>query len=343
VWSSRRLHDEGFPCRLGAYALHCFLDFKIESSDDDHPYEQLAERLGDRGVPSIDNALGQWVMAPVVEPLRRLTEPELLRRLADGSTFAAAADELRELAVADVSSLAAAAAERIGARDESVEVACSIYIDLEAALALGGVDQMTDVAGEGPGSKSLAPAPSSPQDWLLVIAWILVRHLGSLDGEGESRERSRSLFEEWYLRAAVGDRLHELGPSQETAQRHAAIIDLLLAADGWDCASEDLDGSFDLAVRSILNTAGGQRRLGVNRYGGELWFNGEAFEQLAAGLAMTAAVTAIRSGGAAFQERLRSIVECVERGRAVASESGYRLADLLELLAGSDTSGPPER
>jgi glycosidase len=343
LWSSRRLRDEGLPCRLRAYGLHCFLDFKTVYSDGERPFDQLAERIGDRGVPSIDSALGQWLMAPVVEPLRCLTPPELLELLASDASFGAAADELRELAVIEVARLAEAAAERVATPEAARGVERSIHIDLEAALALGGIERAVDAIDAENVSPPLAPAPSSSEEWLLVIGWIVARHLGSLDGEREALERSRSLFEQWYLRAAVGDRLHEIGLPQETAQRHAAIIDLLLAADGWDSATDNLDESFGAALRSILNTAGGQRRLGVNRYGGELWFNGEAFELLAAGLAMTAAVSAVRSGGAEVEARLRSILECVERGREAASESGFRLAELLELLAGSDTSGSPER
>ncbi len=80
--SCRQLRDDGMRLDLGAYQLHCFVALREVVSDEEHPWAELATELDGVGVRSLDEALGVRVMAPILDPIRRLLETSTLRDLA---------------------------------------------------------------------------------------------------------------------------------------------------------------------------------------------------------------------------------------------------------------------
>ena len=79
---SRELHDQGLYIELGAYKCHVFLDFREVTDGADRRYGRLAEYLGGRGVPSIEEALREIFLAPLREPFRALVNAGRFRALA---------------------------------------------------------------------------------------------------------------------------------------------------------------------------------------------------------------------------------------------------------------------
>ena len=82
---ARALRDGGLRVSLGAYRCHVFLGFREhrDSDGDGQPWSRLAAELGERGVPSLDDALRDLELAPVHDALRRTVVdpgrlPELL-------------------------------------------------------------------------------------------------------------------------------------------------------------------------------------------------------------------------------------------------------------------------
>jgi hypothetical protein len=67
---------------LGPYGCHVFLDFREVTEYPDGRYAQITAYLGGRGVPSIDIALREMFLQPVLTPFRELVSAATLRELA---------------------------------------------------------------------------------------------------------------------------------------------------------------------------------------------------------------------------------------------------------------------
>ncbi len=151
----RQLREDGLRLDLGAYELHCFVALREVVSDEGHPWAELATELDGSGVRSLDEALGVRVMAPVLDPIRRLLETSTLRDLAAPVTSVDAIARLRESAAEEVDAVVAAAAERAGFQGSLTAVEAAMLTDLEALLALAPL-----VGEEAPGV-----------GWLTIRPW----------------------------------------------------------------------------------------------------------------------------------------------------------------------------
>jgi len=328
--SCRELRSEGLHLELDGYRLHCFLDFRIVKDDGDRPYERLAARLGGRGVPSIEEALGQLVLSPVLEPLRRILAEPILLALALPDSASEASAELRKVASTEVATYLAAVAWHAGSGASRTEIERSILVDLEAALALPQLAASWgsgEAKVEGTAARLLGEALGSPEGWLILLSWILVRRLGELSDRDDMRELSRSRLEEWHVGSALADLAQSLGGSREDARRAVAVIDLMIAGGG-----REFGVGRDAAVLvEIFASPSGQRFLGVHRYGDALWFNREAFMELVRWMMTTAAVAAIADGAEDVRSRIVEIQRAVDSVVSAGEDSGYQLNGFLEM------------
>ncbi len=71
LYPNRRLHEEGLYLELGPYQRRVFLDWR-EVRDPDGSYARLAQQLGGRGVPSLEEARQAVWFEPLHLPLRAL-------------------------------------------------------------------------------------------------------------------------------------------------------------------------------------------------------------------------------------------------------------------------------
>jgi len=330
----RSCHDlsvDGLHLDLDAYRLHCFLDFRIVEDSAERPYGRLAARLGARGVPSVDEALGQLVLSPVLEPLRRILADSIVRGLAspDGGNEASA--ELRKMASTEVATYLEAVARHAGFGASRKEVERSILIDLEAALILPQLVvslKTGETQAEGTAARLLGEALESPEGWLILLSWILVRRLGELSERDDVRELSRSRLEEWHLGSAIADLAQSLGEAPEDARRAVATIDLMIAGGGRESGV----GRGAAALVEIFASPAGQRFLGVHRYGDALWFNREAFMEVVRWMTTTAVVAAIAGDAEEAHQRIEEIRRAVDRVVSAGEDARYRLNEFLEFL-----------
>jgi len=328
------LRSEGLYLELGAYRLHCFLDFREVTDDERHPYRQLAAQLDGRGVPSIDEALGQLVLSPLLDPLRRLLDESILHGLSSPDSAEDAGAALLRVAGTEVSAYLEAAAHRAEAEAGHAEIERSILADLENLLAV-----MEIVRKSGEDGESSAPATSDhfdvlagPGGWATVLVWILVRRLGELRGGEDALELARSWLNEWYVGSTLADLLIRLGEDREAARRHVLAVDLMLAGVGWEKRSEDPASGLHELVVEVFASPEGQQFLGVHRYDDVLWFHREAFERLAGWFIVTAAVDSITGDVDMSTEVITNLGRAIERLLATAERSGYRVSDLLEAV-----------
>jgi glycosidase len=79
--NSQELVRQGFYVELGAYDCRVYLDFRLVQDDPEGNYARLAARLAGGGVPSIDEALREMVLEPLLIPFRELVNPGMFRWL----------------------------------------------------------------------------------------------------------------------------------------------------------------------------------------------------------------------------------------------------------------------
>jgi glycosidase len=327
--SCRELRADGLHLDLDAYRLHCFLDFRIVTDGEDHPYERLAGRLCGRGVPSIEDALGQLVLSPVLEPLRSILAEPIVRGLAFPDSADEASAELRKVASTEVAVYLEAVARQAGSGAPRAEIERSILVDLEAALALPQLvasSELGETRVDGAAARLLGEALENPQGWLILLSWILVRRLGELSERDDVRELSRSRLEEWHVGSALADLTQSLGATRDDARRAVAAIDLMIVGGGRESGV----GQDAAALVEIFASPAGQRFLGVHRYGDALWFNREAFMELVRWMMTTAAVAAIADGKEEVRLRIDEIQRAVDWIVSAGEDSGYQMEEFLE-------------
>ena len=328
------LRSEGLNLELGAYRLHCFLDFREVRGDDRHPYHQLATQLDGRGVPSIDEALGQLILSPVLEPIRRLLDEPVLRGLSSTDGFGEAGAALLRSAGTEVGAYLEAAAHRAEAEVGRAEVERLIVADLEAVRAVVEVLRGPEEE-DGPiarMTRHLVEGFAEPGFWATVLVWILIRRLGVLTEPENARELARGWLDTWYVGSTLADLLTDLGMTREAARRHVTAVKLMIAGAGWDKRAEDAaSGLRDVVVEAISDPEG-QQFLGVHRHDDVRWFNREAFEELARWLMVTAAVDSVTGDGAASETAVVELDRTIEPLLAIAERGGYRVKALLEAI-----------
>ncbi len=337
--SCRELRAEGFLFDLDGYRLHCFQDFREIAEDEDHPWSELAVHLDGRGVRSIDDALGQWSMAEIVEPFRRLLSPEILIRLASDDDREDAVAELLEVARTEVAVLLDAALSATGGKagTSTSPVESRILTELEAVLELA---QHARGPEKGRGEEDswlvdLSEALGDPVAWVTLLAWVLVRHLGEVDGRGDRHEMARKRFIEWHLRSALIDLVIALGRSEDDGRRAALALDLMIETVGWRSKAKGLEG-IGPALAEIAGDEKGQQYLRVNRHADVLWFQREAFEELLRWMILAWVSDGIVEDSEGAPATIATTSAVWETLLLAAENSGFRVAGFIEILIAAD-------
>ena len=333
--SCRELRSDGFSLHLDAYRLHCLLDFREVAEDENHPWSALAAHLDGRGVRSIDDALGQWRMAELLQPFRRLLLLERLGRLASADDREEAIAEFLEVARTEVAALLDAALSAVGGGDgtSTAPTESRILTDIEAAFELVRFTQRRGpVRAVKPGwMAGQSEAFGDPVAWATLATWLLVRRLGEIGGHGKAGATARERFAEWHLRSALVDIVMALGRSQDDGRRAALAVDLMIETVAWRSKNRGLAG-LGPALSEIVSSPSGQRYLRVNRHDDVLWFRSEAFEELLRWMMLAWVSDGIveDSEGAAADIVATAAVWDVLVG--AAKESGFRVTGFIEVL-----------
>ncbi len=148
IAESRQLATRGLYVALGAFKYHVFWEFREVHDSHERPYRALAERLGGRGVPSIDEALTDLLHAPVHDAIREA----IALRIADSDSdsdsdacprwrAALEAVELLEEATAQGDAITAFRLDRVLGEDTAL---VRVLLRARSVGGLRGVDALLD-------------------------------------------------------------------------------------------------------------------------------------------------------------------------------------------------------
>ena len=295
------LRERGLFVQLQAYSCHVFVDWHEVRDGSARLYRRVMERLGGRGVASIEDAIRVLELEPVHAPVRRLV--------------LSPPDDVRAAALDLVAALRDATGARRGRRD--TEVADTIE-RRRAALEETAQSSTPAIAG-GLAEGSTARAA--------LLAWTVVGSIGVIGDASDAGATSRAWFDELRLAPVLANAFRELGPDEGGAWTAVSRVRVLLALEapstarfGGPAVRRLLEGWFaDAELRGFL---------GVNRHDGVTWFNKESFDEL---LWWWQVLTAVDGPPAA----LGPVARLVERLRAAGLESGFEVDRLLEIAVRS--------
>ena len=140
-------------------------------------------------------------------------------------------------------------------------------------------------------------------------------------------------MDEWLLGKIVAGALQDLGLDEAAAWWAVGTDKILINHQGWfELAASPEDRAYQVLV-SWLRDSEVQQFLRVNRYGGVLWFNGEAFDQLLAWMLTVATVSISADAERSPEEIAQDVVDCyevIEKLKRAAESSEFQVVKLME-------------
>ena len=286
IRSSEEIRDKGLYFELNAYEYHVYMDFRQVPDNLHGQYAQINQYLQGRGVPSIEEALQELMLSPILNPLRELINRRELEMVAQARLTDEQAKpntERMQIHTEKFKYLMDAISQFTHTQADIKPIVREQNRGLDALLKL----PVYEVHFPFPGSKQYQQALSyiktgldaEPWTWYVFILWNDLRLIGKvITTEDQFAEISRSWLEEWGILKSVRSELERLGMDPQQCYRAETILKLLVQQQNWVRSAQQasalalLEAWFAQAeIRSFLN---------INRHRGKLWFNKEAFEDL---------------------------------------------------------------
>jgi hypothetical protein len=355
---NRDLHHHGLYVELAAYKYQVFLNFRQVFDDESAQYARLAASLGGRGVPSMDIALKEMHLAPVLAPFRELVNPGMLNWLIANRWHSAdfqdadfdRGDFIKAIAEFEDKSanLLEAINLEIDGTGDPETIAAEMASDLRVILALPVLKEIFPEFESSEYMPAIAFLNMGLTDdaddeladtavWATLIAWSIVRRLGKALSEVDFAEQSRTWIDEWLFGKIIGETLEGMGVSAEFTRQQVALVRLFTTVPGLYIPETADDESMAAAVlRTWLADPDVRAYLYIHSYNDIDWFNKERFESLCWWAFVMSAVRAHKAlSGSDPQDAMvcDTLLACYNVAETLlnaADESGYRVDKLLE-------------
>jgi glycosidase len=345
--SNALLRDQGLYLELGAYRCQVFLDPRQVRETAEHPYRQLAAHLDGRGVPSIDDALGELRLELVRRPFEELVNADLFGRLIEaGSSQSGEGPDPELLTEVEVRvrRLAEAAQHFAGGTAPTEPVVRASMSRITALLRLVPTGRAVDAAGVTapapalPGTEAASETAaryldSQPLRWVALLGWAVMSPLGGLVGPNPAA-LSRAWFDNWRFDRSLGQAIVGLGLGVEAAGLAARLTRALIAHER--SLASTARQSPGTTLGELLEDGGVRELLEVNRHQGVDWFSRERFNDLVGGLLSVAVVLIAADATLGPAEAARKVATCHQVAaslREAERRSGYQ----VEKLVGMET------
>jgi len=251
--------EKGLRIELGAYQHHVFLDWRDLREDATHPWAELCEMLGGRGVASLDDALRDLRLKPVHDALRALLTPEAAEHLA---AVAAGTSRNRDAKLVTPAQRLGTPARAVVARVEAEHLRALLehvqallgaeeyahlrrvpvpdwrqHLDsvlesferqLEAAVRIPELERQFTVSWPA-AAKAVLPTRETPSEtaiaiWGTVLAWSVMHAIGTFLRPADPNRGAARAFEALRLREPMAEAFRELGWHDEKRWQAAARV-----------------------------------------------------------------------------------------------------------------------
>jgi hypothetical protein len=357
--SGRELCRNGLYVELEAYKCHVFVDWREMQDNEWHQYAHLANYLGGRGVPSIEEALREVFLQPIPYPFKEMVNADTFRRLMDGRVtepdgeldadlVAEVQDKTQHLLREMKRFLEGDGDDEATLESQTDAIATEVRLKLEASLQLPILGDRFPLPRsrkyKAAGDLLREQLGDDPAAWGTLFGWLFTHALGKVAaGAGPERDtidyaaQSRSWIDEWLLGKIMAGTLQDLGLDEAAAWWAVGTVKILINHQGWCDPDGGAKPSAHQILTSWLRDSEIQQFLRVNRYGGLLWFNHEAFEQLLRWMLVVAVVDISADPERSPKEVAQEIVACYDviKSLVQAEEaSEYQVVKLMEAAQG---------
>jgi len=298
--SCRDIHERGLWLTLDAYQGHVFWEFRELREGVSGQWRRLAERLGGRGVVSLDDALIELQLEPVHAPLRALFDDGHVATVLDGTAADRDLDALEDRLAA----LLAAIANATAVAGDAITTAARIRDEAAAAYA--------DAAG-----------PLSREDRAALLGWLVLSRIGELAPGADVAATSLAWYDELRMAPVIAAGFRSAGVDEAASWWVADQVRVLLALPRPSgIRGRGRNGDLRL-IEAWLTRDTVRAAMGVNTWEGVEWLDRDRFANL---LRWAARLDAIEKGG-------RPNRKVVDRLTTAAEAAGYRIDALLASLA----------
>ena len=341
IRSTEEIRDKGLYFELDAYQYHVFMDFYEIEDHGSGQYNQLTGYLDGRGVPSIDAALKEVMLAPVLHPLQSLVSPDYLKMI-----FKSRITQSDKIINSD---LLNTHNEKYQYLIQSIDNFTHSHADVELIVreAQRGLEAILKL----PVFEERYPFPGSikyqamltytqrnlasyPFVWYLLILWNDLRLIGKvITDKPEFAEISRGWLDEWGILRYLENVLIESGLDAGQAQSGMTILKLLTSQQNW---IDEINNATALTLmENWLSVEEIRTFLNVNRYHEKLWFNKEAFESMLWWMMTIGLISKMSIPKMSLTEALEDLLQAyglITTLHEAEEDSEYQLEKLLEGL-----------
>jgi hypothetical protein len=298
--SCRDIWDRGLWLSLDAYQGHVFWEFRELPDGSAGQWRRLWERLGGRGVPSLDDALRELQLEPVHVPLRALFDGGHVTAVLDGSAGAPDLDVLEDR----LATFLVAVGTATGVHGDPIEVAARIRDEATVAYR----DAAEDL---------------SQEDRAALLGWLVLSRLGAIAPGSDVAATSLAWYDELRLAPIIASGFRTAGLPEAEAWAVADLVRVLLALPR-PSAVRGRGRAADLRLVERWLAHGPVRAaMGVNTWEGVEWLDRDRFAAL---LGWAVRLDAIETGRTPD-------LKLVRRLSTAAEAAGYRVDTLLAALA----------
>ena len=338
---TEEVRDKGLYFELDAYQYHVFMDFYEVDDNGAGQYTQLAGYLNGRGVPNINDALRELMLAPVLHPLQSLFSPESLKALFKSRIFQPDKKLNPELLTihAEKFRYLIQSIERFTHTSADIEpIIREAQRGLEAILKLSVFEDRYPFPRSKKYHAMLAyiqqNLASYPFIWYLLILWNDLRLIGKvMTDKPEFSEISRGWLDEWGILRYLENVLMESGLDAGQAQSGMTILRLLTSQQNW---IGEIQAANALALmENWLSTEEIRTFLNINRFHEKLWFNKEAFESMLWWMMTIGLISTVAIPEMSLTEALEDLIEAYGMISALhdaEEDSEYQVEKLLDGL-----------
>ncbi|MGH2473881.1 MAG: hypothetical protein ACRDIL_01350, partial [Candidatus Limnocylindrales bacterium] len=322
VRSCRDLWERGLHLTLDAYQGHVYWEFREIVDGSAGQWRRLAERLGNRGVPSLDDALRELQLEPVHAPLGAVfVGGEVAAVL--GGTAGRSDLEVLETRLATV---LAAIVDATGVGGDPGTTAGAIRRDVAAVYpALEDTPALDDAA-----EPATAEGPLAPIDRAALLGWLVLSRLGSLAPGSDVGATSAAWYDELRLAPVIAGGYRSVGLDERAAWAVADLIRVLLYLPRPSTIRGRGSAADLRLLDQWLSREPVRSAMGVNTWEGVEWLDHERFATL---LHWAFRLDALETGTDPDEAR-------EERLLGAAAKAGYRIDALRTSLVGRSPARP---
>ncbi|MCC6146303.1 MAG: alpha-amylase [Anaerolineaceae bacterium] len=347
IQPSQALAKNGLFLELNAYQCHVFLDFQEIMDDAKGSYRKICDSLAGRGVPSIESALQELILEPVLSPFKQIANPGYFHYLLENQLSAGnsrVSPALLEEAEGKIQSLMNGIIELVGPQNNQQAIVQDTALLLDLVLSLPMLDRRFPApigdAYAAAVTYITKPLKESKNSWLALFGLVFTQYLGKNLSSKDFARYSLRFLEEWRLAPELAQTFRQMGLSETENQKALAIIRLLLKNHQW---LQKHAGKSPLAIlQNWLGDKDIREFLSIHLYGDILWFNKEAYEEFLWWMGLSSILGSLGEGRVNISkliENLLAATSIIKKLLEAEEVSGYQVSLLLKALGANQ---PPE-